>query len=272
MDEVRSLLAGLAVADRQTAGLVVGAVGGACHLSPFPLLAAPRHPGLEIKLPVRRPAEIAAGRIDHPIGDPQAVEELALEFEELLVQSIALLGQREGKHLHLRELMDTIEPARGPAMGASLGAEAVADPAEAQGKLRGLEDPLVHRPTEGDLGGGHERQITSGDRVDLRLRAPWHEAGSLEDRVSRQIRGRHDREPPPLEQVDAVPRQRQFEEHAVVGKKVEAVPCHLRPGIEIEELEIRAEVDMVEGLKRELRERRLATPELHRRILAAGRR
>ena len=188
------------------------------------------------------------------------------------MQSIALLGECEGKHFHLRELMDTIEPARGPAMGASLGAEAVANPAEAQGQLRGLEDPLVHRPAEGDLGGGHERQVAPGDRVDLRLRAPRHEAGPLEDRVPSQIGGRHDREPPPLEQVDAVPRQCQFEEHAVIGEKVEAVPCHLRPGIEIKELESRAEVDMVEGLKRELRERRLATPELHRRFLTAGRR
>ena len=188
------------------------------------------------------------------------------------MQSVALLGEREGKHLHLRELMDTVQPACGPAMGTSLGAEAVTDPAEAQGQFRGLEDPLVHRPAERDLGGSHERQVAAGDRVDLRLRAPGHEAGALEDRVPRQIGGGHDREPLPLEQVDAVPRQRQLEEHAVVGEKVEAVPCHLRPGIEIEELETRAEVDMVEGLERELRERRLATPELDRRVLAAGRR
>lgn len=46
---------------------------------------------------------------------------------------IALLGKRKGKHLHLRELMDAVEPARRPAVGTGLGAEAVADPAERKG-------------------------------------------------------------------------------------------------------------------------------------------
>ena len=62
------------IADSQPAGLVVGAIGGAGHFAVFARFAAAGHPGLEIELAIGRPAQIAGGRVDHAVGNAQAVE------------------------------------------------------------------------------------------------------------------------------------------------------------------------------------------------------
>ena len=68
----------------------------------------------------------------------------------------ALLWQGESEHLHLRELVHAVEAAGGPAVGASLGAEAVADSTQLQRQFVRLEDSLMHRSAERDLGSGHQ--------------------------------------------------------------------------------------------------------------------
>ena len=80
-------------------------------------LAAAGHPGFEIELAVRRAAQVARGDIEHPVRDPQAVEDFALQIAEVIVHVLALFRQREGEHLDFCELMDSVKAPRGPAGG-----------------------------------------------------------------------------------------------------------------------------------------------------------
>ena len=59
---------------------------------------------------------------------------------------IALIGQREGEHFDLGELVHAIESARGAAGRTRLGAEAVADAAQLDGQLFGIDDS--RRPSD----------------------------------------------------------------------------------------------------------------------------
>jgi hypothetical protein len=54
---------------------------------------------------------------------------------------VAFFGQGEGEHLDLGELVHAIQPARGPAVRARLGAETVADAAELQRQVLGVDGP-----------------------------------------------------------------------------------------------------------------------------------
>ena len=66
MDQLRSFLARVFVANIQPAGLVVGAVGGAGDLAPLASLAAAGHPGLQVELaiggPPRSPVAVSTTR------------------------------------------------------------------------------------------------------------------------------------------------------------------------------------------------------------------
>ena len=79
VDEVRPFFALVLEANAQPPGLIVGAIGGAGHLAVFARLAAAGHPGFQIELAIRGPAQIAGGRVDHAIGNSQPVENLALQ-------------------------------------------------------------------------------------------------------------------------------------------------------------------------------------------------
>ena len=152
--EVRPLLTRLPVAESEPPRLVVGAVGGARHLAPLARLAAARHPGLEVELAVGRAAQVAGGGVDHAVGNAEAVEDPALQFEQLVVHRLARFGQREGEHLDLGELVHAVQAAGGPAVGPGLRAETVADAAELHGQFVGIEDPLMIGAPERDLGRG----------------------------------------------------------------------------------------------------------------------
>ena len=128
------------VADVEPAGLVVGAVRGAGDFAVFAAVAAAGHPGFEVELAIGRAAEVAGGGVDHAVGNAEAVEDLAFEVAEVVVHLVALLGQREGEHLDLGELMHAVQAARRPAGGAGFGAEAVADAAELDRQLFGFDD------------------------------------------------------------------------------------------------------------------------------------
>ena len=71
---------------------------------------------------------------------------------------VAFLGQREGEHLDLGELVHAVQPAGGPAVGAGLGAETMADAAELDGQRLGVED----------LAGQHAAQVISAVATRLR--------------------------------------------------------------------------------------------------------
>ena len=185
---------------------------------------------------------------------------------------LAFLGLREGKHLHLRELMHAVEAAGGLAVGPGLGAEAVADAADLERQFVGLEDPLVKRAAERDLGRGDEREVGAGDRVDLRLVATRHEARALEDRVAGEIGRGHHREAFPHQEVDRVALQGQFQQHRVVHQKVEAVAGDAGARLEVEEFQPLADRDVVAGWKRKRGRRCLPAFDFDRGVLAADRR
>src|SRR5271166_716194 len=64
MDKPCSLLTAVPVADVQTSGLVIGAVGGTGHLAVLAGRAATGHPGFEVELAVGGPAEITGADIE----------------------------------------------------------------------------------------------------------------------------------------------------------------------------------------------------------------
>ena len=105
---------------------------------------------------------------------------------------LALLGQREREHLDLGELVHAIQAARGPAGRARLGAETVADAAQLDRQLLGLDDLPCIQAAERDLGRGHQIQVMILDAVDLRLRPAGNEADALKHVAAGQI-GRHHR-------------------------------------------------------------------------------
>ena len=72
---------------------------------------------------------------------------------------LALLGQREGEHLDLGELVHAVQAARRAARGAGLGAEAVADAAQLDRQLLGVEDLVGVHAAERDLGRRHQAQV-----------------------------------------------------------------------------------------------------------------
>ena len=115
VDELSALFAFGFVANIESARLVVGAVRGAGDFAVFAAVAAAGHPGFEIEFAVRGAAEVAGSDIKNAVRYAEAVEDFALEVAEIIVHVVALIGQREGEHLDLRELVDAIEAARGAA-------------------------------------------------------------------------------------------------------------------------------------------------------------
>ena len=146
VDEVRALLPAQFVADVQPPGLVVGAVGGAGDFAPLARLPAAGHPRFQIVLAVGRAAQVAGGRVDHAVGNSQFVEQAAFQFAEVLEHGVALVGQGEGEHLDLRELVHAVQSPRSPARRAGLGAETVADPAQLDRQLLGVDDLAREQP------------------------------------------------------------------------------------------------------------------------------
>src|SRR3712207_6567334 len=126
-----------AVADAQTASLVVGGIGGACD---FAVVVAAWHPGFEVVLAVGGAAEVAGADVHDAVREAEALEDLLLYLEHFVVHSLGLFWCREGEHLDLGELVDAVEDAARAAVGAGLGAEAVGEPGEADGELFFVQD------------------------------------------------------------------------------------------------------------------------------------
>ena len=159
VDELRAFFAFHFVADVEPAGLVVGAVRGAGDFAILAAVAAAGHPGFQVELAIGRAAEVAGGDVEHAVGNAEAVEDLAFEVAEVVVHVLALLGQREGEHLDLGELMHAIQAARRPAGRAGFGAEAVADAAQLDRQLFGFDDLTGIQAAERDLGRRDEVQV-----------------------------------------------------------------------------------------------------------------
>src|SRR5919205_3090574 len=111
-----------AAADPESAGLVVGGVGGAGY---FPVVGAARHPGFEVVLAVGGAAEVAGADVHDAVREAEALEDLLLDLHHFVVERLGLFRCREGEHLYLGELVDAVEAAARTAVGAGLRPETV---------------------------------------------------------------------------------------------------------------------------------------------------
>ena len=121
------------VTDGEATGLVVGGVGGTGDLAELAGFPAARHPGFEVVLAVSGAAEVAGADVHDPVRQAEALEDLVpLSQPSLRELSAGLLGCGEGEHLDLRELVDPVEAAARPSVGAGLGTETVGEPGVAK--------------------------------------------------------------------------------------------------------------------------------------------
>src|SRR5215211_993476 len=258
-----------AVADGESAGLVIGSVRRARHLAE---IVAARHPGLQVVLTVGGAAEVAGTDIDHAVGQAEALEDTLLYPDHLLVYVIGLLRGGEREHLDLGELVDPVEAAAGATVGASLRAEAVGETGVAQGKVSLLDYLVCVLACQSYLCGRYQREVRVFDGVDLGLRPARDETRPDQHPIPRQIRC-YGRQVTALHyDVQRVADQAQLQQHGVAAQKVELAPRGLRPGIEVDDTEGFAKLDVV--LRLEGKVRNLAPmPDLEvlRIILAEGR-
>src|SRR5215204_2001327 len=137
-----------AVADGESAGLVVGGVRRARHLAE---MVAAGHPGLQVVLAVGGTAEVAGTDIDHAVGQAEALEDTFFYSYHLLVHILRLFGRGKRKHLDFGELVDPVEAAASAAVGARLRAKAVGEACVAHGEVSLLDYLVCMLACERDL-------------------------------------------------------------------------------------------------------------------------
>ena len=197
VDEVRPLLVRQLAADAEPARLKIGAVRGGGDLAPLARFAAAGHPGFEVEFSVGRPAQVAAGDVEHSVRNAQALEDVFLDAQDQFVELVGLGEVRRGEaeHLDLRELMHAVDPLRRLAVSTRLGAEAVRDAGVLQRQLFDVEDVILQHAAERDLGRRDEAEVGPCDRINLRLRAARLVAGSLQHVHASEVGRRVQREP-----------------------------------------------------------------------------
>ena len=157
------------------------------------------------------------------------------------------------EHLHLVELVDAEDPPGVLAVRAGLPPEAGRDPAEPDRQVRFVEDLAGQHGPERHLRRAGEREVLALDAVDHLL----VEAGAAhhaDDVLAPDQNGRDDGgEPLGGQPVDRVPDERQLEQRAVPAEEVEPRSGDLGAALHVEEVEGRAQLDMVSGRELELR-------------------
>ena len=143
--------------------------------------------------------------------------------------------------------MDSIQSLARPTRRAGLGAEAVRDPDVLQ-RQRGLvEDVIGVHPAEGNLGRADQTKVGVLDGVDLRLGPARVESDPFEDRDPGEVGG-CDRSKPGLDQrVERELLKRQVKQHGVVLEEVEPIPRDLAAGLEVDQIQGPADLDVVLG-------------------------
>ena len=134
--------------------------------------------------------------------------------------------------------------------------------AEFQGEEVRIDHFARKHTAQRDLGRRDEAQVRVLDRVDLRLVPARIEAGPLEDRLLRKVRGAHRGEAVTDQRVHRVHLKRQVENDRLVLQEVEAGTGHTRTGLEVDQVELLAKLDVVQRLKIELGERSGAAHQL----------
>ena len=104
-------------------------------------------------------------------------------------------------------------------------------------------------PAQGDLGGADQAEVGVLDRIDLRLVPARREPDPLQDTIAGQV-GRDDGREARVDQFSQGELlERQVEQDGVVLEEVEAGPADLAAGLEVDQVEVLAQLDVVLGLE-----------------------
>ena len=107
-------------------------------------------------------------------------------------------------------------------------------------------------PAQRDLGGADQAEVAVLDRIDLRFVPARREPDPLQDTITGQV-GRDDGSESRVDQFsERELLECQVEEDGVVLEEVEAGPADLAGGLEIDQVEVLAQLDVVLGLEVEL--------------------
>ncbi len=252
MDQIGSLFAFDLAADVQAAGLVIGAVAGARDFAVLASVAAARHPGFKIELAIRGATQIAGGRVDHAVGDSQAVKNLALEIAEMQVHRVALLGEREGEHLDFGELMHAVKAARRATCRPRLGTEAMAHPTHLERQLLSFQHFARIQPPKGNLRRGDEIEIEIFNRVNLCLGPARNKTDPLQNLAAGQV-GRNRGDKAFADQkLYRILLEREFQKRPFILQKVKAVAGDPCSSFKIDQIMLLGECHVIEHGKAEL--------------------
>ena len=112
-------------------------------------------------------AHLAGAHQQHPVGQPEALEEDLGAFGHPLERGVRVLGPLEQDHLDLVELVDAEDAARVLAGGAGLAPEAGRVRGVADRQLGRVEDLVAVQVRDRDLGGRDQVQVVARDDVHL---------------------------------------------------------------------------------------------------------
>ena len=141
--------------------------------------------------------------------------------------------------------MDPVQTTAGPAGCARLGAEAMRQTDVPDRQLALVQQLIRVHPPQGDLGGAHQAEIGVLDRVDLGLDASGRESDPLQDLITGQVGGDDGGKPGLHEVPDRELLESQVQEHGVVLEEVEAGAGDLAAGLEVDQVEGLAQLDVI---------------------------
>ena len=176
---------------------------------------------------------------------PSALKQVFLDRQHLGVDRARGFRGAEREHLDLGELVNAVEAAAGPAGGPGLGPEAMRQTHVLDRQVGLVQDLVRVHSAQGDLGGADQAEVGILDRIDLRFDPARREPDPLQDMITCQI-GRDDGGKSGVDQFsDRELLERQIEQDGVVLEEVEAGAADLAAGLEIDQVEVLAELDVV---------------------------
>ncbi len=119
-------------------------------------------------------------------------------------------------------------------------------PASWIGSSSSWSDGVGVEAAERDLRGADQAQVLVRERVDLRLRAARVVAEAVHDRGPREVGRDVGREALLEHHVEREALERELEQHRLVLQVVELLAGHLGAAVEVEQVELRAELHVIE--------------------------
>ena len=236
----------------QAPRLEISAVRRGRYFTVSATFADERHPCLDVVLPIRRSSQIALAHEQDAVWELQGLVKLFLNREHLLVSGCALVGMRELVEFDFAELMHPVEPLAFTTPAAGFRPEAMADSGDLDRKIFLRNHGLGQIATDRDLGGADETQISFRKRVNLASGSSRREPGSGDDLVTSEFRRRYQCKAMLDRQVQREADEAKFEKNSFVLQEVELRTGDFRRRLKIQDVQLLAELDMIERLKAEL--------------------